>query len=504
MLQKTLFEFCVDSIIEEMEREWGQKSSKVSDVVNPEVSSNPFEHLPTEILEEVIRILRKKKLLKKYLRWIILPQLHSLDLSLEGCKDRNKPVEKQMFEHLKCASVKCSMLKNLNLTYNVLNEENFIGLLPTFKNLQVLDLAITSAGDNCLWALGTHCKYLRFLHLQFCREVTDFGIKGLCLDYIEKEDDEDKRISKASELEWQENCAPPRLSNSLEILYLEGTRVTEKGIQEALQKLRSLKVLGYHDTAYVLGEMHREDWENPEKRNKIPKYALTKILFYISNQTSIDRLQRVVSQCPLITNLCMKGWDILENAKFDGIMIPIFNMIGNSLEEFSLNFVINFNLCTIIDCCPNLRKLTLNYGGWNTEPNVENKKFSNIQERKTLGKLQELTLISVKISTDNLITLMSSSSLKSIVLIHCQTFNDDILQQAYDQHSFPNLEYFELNYCPVTERGINFLLNEKTPLKKIKIIESWQKYTKEILEDWNLQMVLKNRQLDIEFLVIPF
>jgi hypothetical protein len=45
MLQKTLFEFCVDSIIEEMEREWGQKSSKVSDVVNPEVSSNPFEHL---------------------------------------------------------------------------------------------------------------------------------------------------------------------------------------------------------------------------------------------------------------------------------------------------------------------------------------------------------------------------------------------------------------------------------------------------------------------------
>jgi hypothetical protein len=45
MLKKTLFEFCVDSIIEEMERGWGQKSSKVSDVVNPEVSSNPFEHL---------------------------------------------------------------------------------------------------------------------------------------------------------------------------------------------------------------------------------------------------------------------------------------------------------------------------------------------------------------------------------------------------------------------------------------------------------------------------
>jgi hypothetical protein len=63
----------------------------------------------TAILEEVVRILRKKELLEKYLRWIILPQLHSLDLSLEGCEDRNKPVEKQMFEHLKCASLKCSV-----------------------------------------------------------------------------------------------------------------------------------------------------------------------------------------------------------------------------------------------------------------------------------------------------------------------------------------------------------------------------------------------------------
>ncbi|EFX86811.1 hypothetical protein DAPPUDRAFT_236200 [Daphnia pulex] len=391
-----------------MERGWGQKSSKVSDVVNPEVSSNPFEHLPTEILEEVVRILRKKKLMKKYLRWIILPQLHTLDLSLEGCEDRNKPVEKQMFEHLKCASLKCSMLKNLKLTHNVLNEENLIGFLPTFKYLQVLDLAWTSAGDNCMWALGTHCKYLRILSL-LCCEVTDFGIQGLCLDYIEKEDDEDKRISKASDLEWQENCAPPRLSNSLEILHLNRTNVTDKGLQEALRKLRSLKILGHESTVEVLGEMHREDWENTEKRNKIPKYALSKILFDIRNeQTSIDRLQRMVFLCPSITG---------------------------------------FKLCTIIDCCPNLRKLTLYKSGGKTGPIVEKKEYSNIQERKTLGKLQELTLRATKISTDDLITLMSSLSLKSIELEKCETFNDDILQQAYDQHSFPNLEYLELTKC---------------------------------------------------------
>jgi hypothetical protein len=257
----------------------------------------------------------------------------------------------------------------------------------------------------------------------------------------------------------------------LQTLSLEETQVTVKGIQEALQKLRSLKVLDHESTVKVLGEMHREDWENTEKRNKIPKYALTKILFEIRNeQTSIDRLQRAVSQCPLITILWIKGRGYMNNA-FDGIMIPIFNMIGNSLKEFLLYFIYSFNLCTIIDCCPNLRKLTLSYCGCNTGPIVEKKKYCNIQERKTLGKLQELTLESVEISTDNLITLMSSSSLKSIVLIGCETFNDDILQQAYDQHSFPNLEYLKLTKCHfVTERGINLLLKERTPLKNIKII----------------------------------
>jgi hypothetical protein len=253
---------------------------------------------------------------------------------------------------------------------------------------------------------------------------------------------------------------------------LNGTNVTDKGLQEALRKLRSLKILSHASTVGVLGEMHREDWENTEKRNKIPKYALSKILFDIRNeQTSIDRLQRVVALCPSITGLCFSGRAYVYNANFDGIMIPIVNMIGNSLKVFSLYFVNSFKLCTIIDCCPNLRKLTLYKSGGKTGPIVENKKYSNIHERKTLGKLQELTLRATKISTDDLITLMSSSSLKSIELEKCETFNDDILQQAYDQHSFPNLEYLELTKCHfVTERGINLLLKERTPLKNIKII----------------------------------
>lgn len=66
------------------------------------------------------------------------------------------------------------MLKNLKLTHNVLNEENFIGLLPTFKNLQALDVSHTSVGDNCMWAVGTHCKYLRCAINKFNILITFF------------------------------------------------------------------------------------------------------------------------------------------------------------------------------------------------------------------------------------------------------------------------------------------------------------------------------------------
>ncbi|EFX86810.1 hypothetical protein DAPPUDRAFT_307822 [Daphnia pulex] len=509
MLRKTLFEFCVDSIIEEMDRGWGRKSSKGSDTVDPEVSSNPLEHLPTAILEEVVRILRKKKLLEKYLRWIILPQLHTLDLSSGWVikRSREEAEIKQMIEHLKCASVKCQMLKNLILAYSLPNGENLIGFLPTFKNLQALDVSHTSAGDNCMWAVGTHCKYLRSLDVRSCWEVTDFGIQGLCLDYIEKENDEDNQTAKAGDFERRDSCRPPRLSNSLQTLWLEGTQVTKKGIQEALQKLRSLKALEHKSTVKVLGEMHREDWANTEKRNKIPKYALTKISYCIKEkQISSDRIVKAVSQCNSITELDIAktgdfsdfftGRNEIDNGyrqfTFDGVMIPILNIIGNSLKDFSISLFDSFKLCTIIDCCPNLRKLKLRYCGYYSIDEIE--KFSNVQERKTLGKLQELTLDSVQISPDDLFTLMSSSSLKSIELEKCKTFNDDILQQAYDLHMFPNLEYLKLTKCDsVTERGINLLLKERSQVKKIKII-SRKGIAKEKLEVW--QISLKNWELE--------
>ncbi|XP_046452028.1 uncharacterized protein LOC124199997 [Daphnia pulex] len=531
---KTLLQLCVDNVIEGLERGLGKDDVKVkgtrqwivntSVAIDPEISPSPLDQLPMTVIEEVIRCLKKKEVLELHLELVITPQVGTLDLSSERKEDyplrergRKEHMKKQMFQNLRRAAIRCPMLKNLILTNRVLEEISLIASLPTFQYLQVLQVSNTSTGDKCMWILGTHCKHLRNLDVRFCWEVTDFGIQGLCLDYTEKENDGADQTSKKGDFERRESCTPPRLSNSLQTLCLEGTQITKKGIQEALQKLRSLKALEHNSTVKVLCEMHREDWEKTEKRNKIPKYALSKINFAVKdNQKSKDRLCKVVSLCPSITKLFISKKGLNEGLKegrtnniremenigyrpftFNGDMVPLLNIIGNSLTELSLCGFDSLNICSIIDCCPNLRQLKLsNSRDFSADP--ERHEYFNIEERKTFEQLEKLTVSSVNISPENLFTLMSSSSLKLIVVEKCKTFNDEILQQASDLHSFPNLEYLELNECDfVTVKGLNVLLSESNPLKEMKISSKDMKSLAQINKRWKQHLALENWELNI-------
>ena len=342
--------------------------------------------------------------------------------------------------------------------------------------------------------------------------MTDFGIQGLCLDYVEREKDEDEqqdsKTRKTDDPEMRERCTPPRLSNSMETLRLDETEVTKKGIAEALTKLRSLRVLEHQSTVKVLAEMHKADFE---KEDVISKYALSEIIFTVKDfQISRNRLWRAVSLCESISVLNISKIGVSDGymegifvdtdgyQRFDLEIIPILKMIGNSLRELSL-YLCSVNTFSVIDCCPNLRKLKLEYGRCSDFLAVDDEQSerSNYKEKKTLQKLEELELSYVDISSESLLTLISSSSLKSIVIWDCNTLTDDMLQEASNLNFFPNLEYFELYKCDfVTEIGINVLLEESNPLKKIKI-STERSLTREE-EDWKDKIALNNWQLEIE------
>jgi hypothetical protein len=95
---------------------------------------------------------------------------------------------------------------------------------------------------------------------------------------------------------------------------------------------------------------------------------------------------------------------------------------------------------------------------------------------------------------------MSSSSLKFIVVEKCETLNDEILQQASDLHSFPNLEYLELNECDfVTVKGLNVLSSESNPLKEMKISSKDDKSLAQIKKVWKKHLALENWELNISY-----
>jgi hypothetical protein len=342
--------------------------------------------------------------------------------------------------------------------------------------------------------------------------VTDFGIQGLCLDYVEREKDEDEqqdsKTRKTDDPEMRERCTPPRLSNSMETLRLDETEVTKKGIAEALTKLRSLRVLEHQSTVKVLAEMHKADFESEE--DVISKYELSEIIFTVKDfQISRNRLWRAVSLCESISVLNISKIGVSDGymegifidtegyQRFDLEIIPILKMIGNSLRELSL-YLCSVNTFSVSDCCPNLRKLKLDYGRCSDFLTAdEQSERSNYKEKKTFPKLEKLELSCVDISSESLLSLISSSSLKSIVIWDCNTLTDDMLQEASNLNFFPNLEYFELYECDfVTEIGINVLLEESNPLKKIKI-STERSLTRE-KEDWNDKIALNNWQLEIE------
>jgi hypothetical protein len=348
--------------------------------------------------------------------------------------------------------------------------------------------------------------FQRCLNANKCSKVTDFGIQGLCLDYIERENDEDEQQAskrrKTDDPAMRKRCTP-RLSNSMETLRLDETQVTKKGIAEALTKLRSLRVLDHKSTVKVLLEMHKADFESEE--DVISKYALSEIIFTVKDFQIISRnsLLKAVSLCRSISvfhNFRYFYPDMVTDdyQRFDLEIIPILKVIGNSLQELSLYLCVTVNTFSIIDCCPNLRKLTLDYSRDDFLV-VDEQRDSSYKEKKTLKKLEELVLYNVQISSENLLSLMSSSSLKSIEFWNCNNLTDEILQEASNLKFFSNLEFIKLYKCDfVTELGINVLLEESNPLKKIEI--SMERSLTREKEDWNNIIALNNWQLEIDVL----
>jgi hypothetical protein len=162
-----------------------------------------------------------------------------------------------------------------------------------------------------------------------------------------------------------------------------------------------------------------------------------------------------------------------DGLAFIGGVLPLLKKFGNSLGRLKLEgFFHDIDTSAIIELCPNLHSLILSkhYNlKWSKEIDrkliKEMERVPSIQGKNlpVLKNLERLVLNGVPssvpfVSSENLLTLLSSPSLSFVELQYCDTLTDEILQRANDLHSFRNLERLIICYSDsLTNKGIDIL-----------------------------------------------
>ena len=292
------------------------------------------------------------------------------------------------------------------------------------------------------------------------------------------EDAEDKRM--------RTQCGQCK---SLRELHIHCPKVTKKGLQIALKNLPHLQILDHENLFEALTEFHQNN------QQPLPQYSLVNLkLGPVMPEYRNDSLKFVASICPLVTKvdlhfqligiritdehllglleletlhqLSIKYYSYIDfSITFDGGLVPVFKAHGIFLQTLSISgscLVVDLGL--LMELCPNLRVLELNTGFRQTD---------NSERTKTGFKQLEILKISITIGSppvpsENFVGLLPAS-LTSLYIDSCSTLTDDILQQVFAIHSFPNLRELRFSCCNVSKKGIDLFMNETNALESIDI-----------------------------------
>jgi hypothetical protein len=175
---------------------------------------------------------------------------------------------------------------------------------------------------------------------------------------------------------------------------------------------------------------------------------------------------------------------------FEGGMVPLLKGFGSSLKELSLFWLKDVNIRAIVDFCPKLQSLTLeeNESYSTTVSSKEDdkphhsKRCKMEQKPLVLNYLEKLRVVCPgyvdngdldeedNISSEDLLSLLSSPLLIDINISSCPNLTDCVFERASEIQQFLSLEKLTISDCQsLTRRGIDVVMNKKTPLKTIDI-----------------------------------
>ena len=207
---------------------------------------------------------------------------------------------------------------------------------------------------------------------------------------------------------------------------------------------------------------------------------------------------------------------------FKGGVVRLLQGFGSSLKVLRLSYLNDVDIPAIINLCPKLESLTLDendsYTTVGTKEDIEPFHSKRIKtEPLVLNNLETLSVISFNrneaaeekqiISFEDLLSLFSSSSLINIEITACDNLTDYVFERAAEIHQFQNLEQLRISIChTLTRKGIDVVMNKKTPLSAIEITYCHKVQDEDIAlllsnarsEKWQLSFIHDENELDMD------
>ncbi|XP_046460494.1 uncharacterized protein LOC124207192 [Daphnia pulex] len=499
---KSLAELCMNSIVDNKEK-WTASRGSVQ-------VSSLFKLLPSHCLDNITECLLKDHRLRKS-QWskdyaitedmldllLLSPHRKVLDLS-QDYQGTGHDLQRNL-RIFRLASVNCLQLTTLKINdggyyfpfsdsnRNFEVEETFACILQLFEHLQILDLSGTIYGARSMLKLGsTNKPKIRELLVDGCPGVTDTVVEVFC-----------------------------KGQSSLHTLSILKTEVTPIGIQIAIKHLPELKEIRCYNKSDVLKAFRRirKEESRESKKYSLIKLNMENVVLTPPHKVPYKKgsVSLMVDMCPLIvevllfvsdeefTNEELLDFRQLQQLKNLGIrrslvssfsirggVIPLLQARGPKLEELALLMeVTSEEVCTIIECCPNIRllRLVIKSSDLDTpEPVVDDRVHSSLCSPKQVIPLRMLETISLNsnlpfyhnaifvISRKLLLFLLSSPALKEIFIEKCFTLDDQMIEEACTKNSFKYLKLIMFHGCSnVSQKGIDFFLNETNPLDTISV-----------------------------------
>ena len=358
------------------------------------------------------------------------------------------------------------------------------------------------------------------MEAQGCPNVTDVGMKGLCVSV-----DDGKANAGLGQCK------------SIHTLDIFATQVTIKGVQLALENLPDLNDFDFEYPIQVLAELLR----GPSRKNLGCLQNLTSL--HNISSTGVDStvcqrgdIELVAAACvsvnkmwifvemildgPVFTDatllellklkslreLCIEG-DARGGIEltFNGGILPLLKHFGNSLTSLSLEYLFSVvvNVRAIVENCPKLQTLNISY--CNISPSLRLEKEPNNSKRlKTnlvLENLKTLKLHSCEgLTSKDLDLLLASPALEEFSL-SCIDFPIDLsIRKAANLHQFRNLQRLMFYYFDrFNIKGcIDLLMNGGNSLKRIKLV-GCRLLKLEDVEEWKRVALEKNWDVNFHF-----